>query len=194
MKQTAMAMAVVAAALALAACSPFKITVKETPGVKMPGRYKFRMNYVVHDDKGRNITDEIMEKHLEKWLLFTELSGAVRASLEDRGYVGIDSPTEPVDFIVDVCFSAFYSNKVKEEDMVKMPSATLLAGASHTNSTYTHMVVVTAAARAPQTTSNKMVTLWEARGIATDKNADLRLCAFPMVANMIAKFPDAKPR
>jgi hypothetical protein len=186
--------AAVLAAVALGACAPYSIAVKETPGLDMPGKFKFRMNYNVHDDLGRNITDEIMTKHLDHWLTFTELSGAVRATLEDRGYQWMSDPTEPADFIMDVCFTAFYFDKVTDEQLREMKPATLLAGRSGKNGTFTHMIVITASARAPELASDKWVTLWEARGIATDKNADIRMSGFPMVADMITRFPKPEPR
>lgn len=187
------AMACLAAAV-LAGCSPYTVLVRQAPGMQMPGTYKFRINNKVHDDKGNDITEEVMDKHLPQWYQFMELAGAVRALLEDRGYVCVYDPQESADFLVDMSFTGFYFGPITEQALQTMKLATLLPGGKQDDGTYTHMIVITFAARDSDVKSQKFVTLWEARGIVTDKNEDIYRSGLPMIAVMVDRVPDPEPR
>jgi len=177
----------------LAGCAAHTIRVVQTPGLELPGRYKFRMNFTVHDPDGKAITDEIMETELERWLLFTEMTGAARAAFEDRGYVWVYDPLEPADFMVDVCFTAFYSEKMTREKMERQKPASLMVGGIK-DGTYLHMVVISVLTRPPGLTAEGFVTVWEGRGIAESKHADVRIAGFPLIADIVSRFPRARPR
>lgn len=176
----------------LAGCAS-NIAIKETPGVQLPGRTSFRMNYAVHDPDGKVITDEVMENELERWLLFTELAGAVRAAFEDRGYRWVYDPLEPADFVVDVGFSAFYSEKVTREQMERQRPATLMVGGVK-DGRYLHMVVISVLARPPERAKEGLITVWEARGIRESTSPDVRVVAFPLIAEIVERFPRAETR
>lgn len=177
----------------LAGCATPHISVTQTPGLELPGRYKFRMNFTMHDPDGKAITDEIMETDLNRWLLFTEMTGAARASFEDRGYVWVYDPLEPADFIVDVGFTAFYSEKVTREQMERQKPASLMAGGIK-DGTYVHMVVISVLTRPPGLSSEGFVTVWEGRGIVESKSPDVRVAGFPLIADIVDRFPKAQPR
>ncbi len=179
--------------LLLAGCASHMVTVVQAPGLELPGRYKFRMNYTVHDPDGKAITDEIMETDLNRWLLFTEMTGAARASFEDRGYVWVYDPLEPADFIVDVGFTAFYSEKMTHEEMQNQKPASLMVGAVK-GGTYSHMVVISVLTRPPGLAAEGFVTFWEGRGIVDSSDADVRMAGFPLIADIVNRFPPAQPR
>lgn len=177
----------------LAGCAAQHISVMQTPGLELPGRYKFRMNFTVHDPEGKAITDEIMDTDLNRWLLFTEMTGAARASFEDHGYVWVYDPLEPADFIVDVGFTAFYTEKITREQMERQKPASLMVGSVQSN-TYLHMVVISVLTRPPGLASEGFVTFWEGRGIVENTNPDVRVAGFPLIADIVSRFPEAEPR
>ncbi|MCX7847351.1 MAG: hypothetical protein N2595_04920 [bacterium] len=179
--------------IVLSGCATRQVFVKTSPGIELAGRATFRMNYAVHDPEGKVITDEVMETELERWLLFTEMAGAVRACFEDRGYEWVYDPVQPADFVVDVGFTAFYSEKVTREEMERQRAATLMVGGVR-DGRYLHMVVIRVMARAPGSGAEGFVTVWEGRGIAESKEADVRVAGFPLIAEIVGRFPRAERR
>jgi len=180
-------------ALLLAGCGTMNVAVTESPGMHLAGRYKFRMNFDVHDPDGKKITEEIMQNDLDRWYQFMELVSATRASLEDRGYQWVNDPTEPADFVVDMCFTAFYSDKLTEERMNTQKLATFLVGRK-TGDTYEHLVVIAALARDPKLQSSDYVTIWEGRATAQDDKQDARLWALPLIGDIVTAFPEVEER
>jgi hypothetical protein len=180
-------------AMWLAGCGTMNVAVTEAPGMQLAGRYKFRMNFDVHDPDGAKITEEIMQNDLDHWYQFMELVSATRASLEDRGYQWVSDPTEPADFVVDMCFTAFYSDTLDEERMKTQKLATFLVGRK-TDDTYQHLVVIAALARDPQLKSVDYVTIWEGRATAQDSQQDARLWALPLIGDIVAAFPEVEVR
>ncbi len=182
-----------ALAVLLPGCGTMNVTVTEAPGIQLAGRYKFRMNFDVHDPDGKKITEEIMQSDLERWYQFMELVSATRASLEDRGYQWVNDPTDPADFVVDMCFTAFYSDKLDEERMKTQKLATFLVGRK-TGDIYSHMVVIAALARDPQLKSSDYLTIWEGRAMVQDNQQDARLWALPLIGDIVEAFPEVEER
>ena len=178
----------------LAACAPYRTQIMRAEGLEFPALYRFRINYDIHDPDGQSITDEIMNDDLERWLLFVEMCDRARVAMEERGYKWVYDPNERVDFVLDVAFSAFYTEKLDYERLISQPPATLLVG-SKNGDEYTHVVVLSAMARNPNLASDDYVVLWEGRGTSTDGNDTPRVAAFPIMVELLKEFPEAeRPR
>jgi hypothetical protein len=178
----------------LAACAPYRTHITRTEGLEFPALYRFRINYDIHDPDGQSITVEIMNDDLERWLLFVEMCDRARVAMEERGYKWVYDPNERVDFIVDVAFSAFYTEKLEYDRLINQPPATLLVG-SKDGDTYTHVVVLTALARNPNLAADDYVVLWEGRGTSSDENDTPRVAGFPIMVELLKEFPHAqRPR
>jgi hypothetical protein len=178
----------------LAACSPYRTHITRAEGLEFPDLYRFRVNYDVHDPEGVSLTDEIMNDDLERWLLFVEICDRARVAFEELGYQWVYDPNDPVDFVVDVGFSAFYPEKIDYERLTSQPPATLLVG-SKDGDDYTHLIVMTALARNPNLAADDYVVLWEGRGTCVDQNDDSRIASFPIMVELLEDMPQAvKPR
>ncbi len=180
-------------AVLLAGCGTMNVAVTKAPGIQLAGRYKFSVNFDVHDPDGKKITEEIMQNDLERWYQFMELVSATRASFEDRGYQWVSDPTEPADFVVDMCFTAFYSATLDEERMNTQKLATFLVGRK-TGDIYQHLVVIAALGRDPKLKSSDYVTIWEGRATAQDDQEDARLWALPLIGDIVEAFPEVEVR
>jgi hypothetical protein len=119
-----------------------------------------------------------------------ELVVATRASFEDRGYLCVNDPTEPADFVVDVCFTSFYSDTLDEERMQAQKLATFLIGRKR-DTQYEHLMVVAVLARDPNLKTDDFITVWEGRAGARSATTDARLWALPLIGNIVAQFPKA---
>ncbi len=183
----------IAGLVLLGGCSPYKTVIKQAEGLKFPGMYRFRINYVVHDDAGKEITDEIMNDETELWFLFCEMCDRAKVALEEKGYQWVFDPKEPADFTVDVGFSGFYSSKATEEEMWNQKPATILVGLKKEEA-FTHMIILSVLAYDPKLGSEEMVVLWEGRGTMTDSYEDPRIAGFPIMVELMKKFQNAVPR
>ena len=184
--------AVTVVALAGAGCSPYRTRIIQAQGIELPRRQVFRVNYQIHDPDGKNITDEIMRTDLARWEQFMEMCDRTRAAFEELGYKPVFDNYQPVDFVADVGFSAFYSAKVTEQNIWDQAPATLLCGATHPNGMFTHFVLLRVLAKNPRVTSSDLVNVWEGRGTLTDENPDVRLAGFPILVELLRSFPLAE--
>ncbi|NLF40326.1 hypothetical protein GX586_12845 [bacterium] len=178
-----------AALLVIAGCSPYQVRINKTEGLMLPNARSFRVNYDVHDDQGKSITDEIMRSEIERWYQFTEMAHRARYAFEDLDYRFVYDPGVPADFVVDVGFSAFYSEKITEEQLWSQRPATLLVGRKNPDGTYTHVVVLSVLAKNPRVTSDELVVVWEGRGTLTDENPDARLAGYPIMVELLKSYP-----
>jgi len=179
--------------LTISGCSPYVTVIKKADGIDFPGYRKFRINYTVHDDAGTDITDEIMKTETDRWFLFAEICDRVKLAFQEKGYEWVYDPHVPADFTVDLCFSAFYSEKITKKDMMEQKPATFLVGRTE-GEEKTHMVILSVLAYNPEMESKDLVVLWEGRGSMTDTFDDVRVASFPIMVELLLDFPTAKRR
>ena len=161
--------------------------------IQLPGKKTFRINYKIHDPEGNDITDEIMKDDLDRWLLFVEACDRAKFAFEELGYELVTDPDVPVDFIVDVGFSAFYSDKITEEQMYNQPPATLLMGRKDDKYFY-HYAVLTILTKDPSLDSDEYVVVWEGKGVFKSPSDDIREAEFPIMEDLLNEFPEADRR
>jgi hypothetical protein len=161
--------------------------------MELPGLRTFRINYDVHDDMGNNITEEIMKSETERWFMFAEMCDKAKEAFKEKGYQWVYDPYVKSDFIVDVCFSAFYSETITEEEMLDQKPATFLVGRKE-GEEKTHLVFLTVLAYDPELESKDLVVLWEGRGALTDPYDDARDASFPIMVELLMDFPRARRR
>ena len=153
--------------LFLTGCSPFKISIQTAPGIVIPGYKSFRVNRSIQDDKGNDITQEIMENELDRWFLFMEMYSCVKGTFINKGYKYVDNPAEKADFVVDVCFSAFYAEDLSEEEMWDQQPATFLVSRKFEDF-FTHFVILSVLSYDPSLGSDEFAVLWEGKGSVSD--------------------------
>ncbi len=189
--------------LFLSACSPFKVSVQTAPGIVIPGYKSFRVNRSIQDDKGNNITQEVMDNELERWFLFMEMYDCVKGTFVTKGYKYIDNPAEKADFVVDVCFSAFYVENLNEERMLNQPPATFLVSKKVGNE-FTHFVILSVLSYDPSLGSDDFAVLWEGKASVTDNFPEIPeentkpdepvipMSGFALIEKLAYEFPDAR--
>ncbi len=187
----------------LTGCSPFKVSVQTAPGITIPGYKTFRVNRSVLDDKGNDITQEIMNSELERWFLFMEMYNCVKGTFENKGYRYVDNPAERADFLVEVCFSAFYSENLDEKRMWNQPPATFLVSRK-SGDLYTHFVILSILSHDPSLGSDKFAVPWEGRASVVDnfpeipeENSEpgkpvIPLSGFALIEKLAELFPNAR--
>ena len=57
----------------LCGCSASNVRITKSERYTFQPRPRFRINYNVMNDRGENITQEILTNNPEEWLLFTEI-------------------------------------------------------------------------------------------------------------------------
>ena len=176
--------------LLLSSCSIVDKNIKRSQNVELKGRRTFRINYIIHDDKGEDITDEIMKSELDRWLLFVEACDRAKVAFEELGYELVYDPGKPADFIVDIGFSAFYSDKITEDQMLSQPPATFLIGKKDDEFFY-HYAVLTILARDPSLSSDEYVVIWEGKGICKMVTDDIREAEFTIMTELLEDYPNA---
>jgi len=190
------------ALLFLTACSPFRISVQTAPGIVIPGYKTFRVNRNIQDDKGNDITQEIMESELERWFLFMEMYNCVKGTFENKGYRYVDNPAEKADFVVDVCFSAFYAENLNEKRLWDQPPATFLVSRK-SGDLFTHFVILSVLSYDPSLGSDEFAVLWEGKASVTDDFPEIPeentkpdepiipISGFALIEKLSYEFPDA---
>ena len=174
-------------------CSVVDSHVTKSSTVKLPGKRTFRVNYKIHDPDGKDITEEIMNDDIDRWMLFIEACSRATVAFEELGYELIYDPDIPADFIVDVGFSAFYSDKITKEQMLDQPPATLLMGMKDDKYFY-HYAVLTILAKDPSLDSDEFVVVWEGKGIFKSESDDITQAQFPIMTELLKKYPEADLR
>ena len=172
------------------ACSFVDRHIVKNPKVKLPGKKTFRVNYKIHDPDGNDITEEIMNNDLDRWLLFIEACNRAKVAFEELGYEIVYDPDVPVDFIVDVGFSAFYSDKITKDEMLNQPPATLLMGMKD-DKYYYHYATLTVLTKDPSLESDEYVVVWEGKGIFKSESDDIKQAEFPIMTDLLEEFPKA---
>lgn len=180
-------------ALAFSSCSFVDKRVVKNRKVKLPSKKTFRINYKIHDPDGNDITDEIMKTDLDRWMLFVESCNRAKVAFEELGYELIYDPDVPADFIVDVGFSAFYSDKISEEEMYNQPPATLLMGMKDDDFFY-HYAVLTILTKDPKLSSDEFIVVWEGKGVFKSESDDIRDAEFTIMTDLLEEFPEADLR
>jgi len=174
-------------------CSIVDTHVTKSNKVRLPGKRTFRVNYKIHDPDGNDITEEIMSDELDRWMLFIEACSRATVAFEELGYELIYDPDVPADFIVDVGFSAFYSDKITKEQMLDQPPATLLMGMKD-DKFYYHYAVLTILAKDPTLDSDEFVVVWEGKGIYKSVSDDITEAHFPIMTELLEEYPEANLR
>jgi len=189
--------------LFLTGCSPFRISIQTAPGIVIPGYRSFRVNRSIQDDKGNDITQEIMENELDRWFLFMEMYSCVKGTFINKGYKYVDNPAEKADFVVDVCFSAFYADELSEEKMWNQQPATFLISRKFEDF-FTHFVILSVLSYDPSLGSDEFAVLWEGKGSVTDgfseipkegPNSDqpvIPITGFTLIEMLADGFPNAE--
>ncbi len=189
--------------LLVTACSPFKLSVQTAPGLVIPGYKTFRVNRSIQDDKGNDITQEIMDNELNRWFLFMEMYSCAKSTFVNKGYRYVDNPAEKADFVVDVCFSAFYVENLNEEKMWDQPPATLLVSRKFEN-LFTHFVILSVLSYDPTLGSDEFAVLWEGRGSVEDGSSEIPeensasnepiipVAGFTLIEALSDEFPNTK--
>jgi len=189
--------------LFLTGCSPFKISTRTAPGIVIPGYKSFRVNRSIQDDKGNDITQEIMESELDRWFLFMEMYSCVKGTFINKGYKYVDNPAEKADFVVDVCFSAFYAKNISEEKMWNQQPATFLISRKF-EGLFTHFVILSVLSYDPSLGSDEFAVLWEGKGLVSDgfseipkkgPNSDkpvIPVAGFALIEKLADEFPNAE--
>lgn len=175
----------------MSGCSPYKTMITRAEGLRFPGTQAFRINYKVHDDGGKDITQEIMENELELWYLFCEMTKRAQVAFEEKGYQLVYDDSDAADFTVDVGFSGFYSTKATDEELWQQKPASILFGLRD-GERYTHIVILSVLAYDPKLGSEEMVVLWEGRGTLADEHDNPRVAGFPIMVELLKDFPEAK--
>jgi len=174
-------------------CSIVDTHVTKSNKVRLPGKRTFRVNYKIHDPDGNDITEEIMSDELDRWMLFIEACSRATVAFEELGYELIYDPDVPADFIVDVGFSAFYSDKITKEQMLDQPPATLLMGMKD-DKFYYHYAVLSILAKDPSLDSDEFVVVWEGKGIFKSMSDDITEAQFPIMTELLEEYPEANLR
>jgi len=178
---------------ALPSCSIVDTKVSKSEKIKLPGKRTFRINYKIHDPDGKDITEEIMDDDVDRWFLFIDGCDRAKVAFEELGYELIYDPDVPADFIVDIGFSAFYSDKITEEQMLNQPPATLLMGRKDDEFFY-HYAVLTILAKDPALASDEFVVVWEGKGICKLVTNDITQAQFPIMTELLEDYPEADRR
>ena len=174
-------------------CSIVDTHITKSNKVRLPGKRTFRVNYKIHDPDGNDITEEIMSDELDRWMLFIEACSRATVAFEELGYELVYDPDVPADFIVDVGFSAFYSNKITEDQMLNQPPATLLMGMKD-DDFYYHYAVLSILAKDPTLDSDEFVVVWEGKGIYKSLSDDITEAQFPIMTELLEEYPEANLR
>ena len=174
-------------------CSIVDTHVTKSSKVKLPGKHTFRVNYKIHDPEGIDITEEIMSDELDRWMLFIEACSRATVAFEELGYELVYDPDVPADFIVDVGFSAFYSDKITKDQMLNQAPATLLMGLKD-DKFYYHYAVLTILAKDPTLDSDEFVVVWEGKGIFKSISDDITEAQFPIMTELLEENPEADLR
>lgn len=174
----------------LLGCSYGNVRITKSERYTFQPRPRFRINYNVTNDRGENITQEILTNNPEEWLLFTEICDKVKFVLEDedKGYICVNDPYEEVSFVVDISFSAFYQKRVTEEMLWNLPTATLLPGCDK-GETRVHYLSITMLAPLPGL--NGLAELWRGETILEDQNENISIPSLPMIEDILDNFPKA---
>lgn len=155
-------------------------------------RPRFRINDKVLNDKGENITQEIINNNLEEWQLFTEIREKVRYVMEDddegKNYICVNDPYEEVSFVVDIGFSAFYQKRVSEDDLWRLPNATLLPGCDKED-TKVHYLRISMLAPLPGLEG--FAELWKGEIVLEDDNPNISVPSLLMIEEVLKSFPAA---
>ena len=174
-------------------CSIVDSQITKSSNVKLQGKRTFRVNYKIHDPDGKDITEEIMSDDIDRWMLFIEACSRATVAFEELGYELVYDPDVPADFIVDVGFSAFYSDKITKKQMLDQPPATLLMGMKDDKYFY-HYAVLTILAKDPNLESDEFVVVWEGKGIYKSESDDITQAQFPIMTELLKEYPEADLR
>ncbi len=177
----------------LSSCSVVDTNVTKSTTVKLPGKHTFRINYKIHDPDGKDITEEIMTDDIDRWMLFIGACDRAKIAFEELGYTLIYDPGTPADFVVDVGFSAWYSDKITEKQMLDQPPATLLMGMKDDEFFY-HYAVLTILAKDPSLDSDEFAVVWEGKGICKLETDDITEAQFPIMTELLEEYPRADLR
>ena len=180
-------------AAGLASCSIVDTHVAKSDNVKLPGKQTFRINYKIHDPDGEDITEEIMSDDIDRWMLFIGACDRAKIAFEELGYELIYDPGVPADFIVDVGFSAWYSDKITKEQMLSQKPATLLMGMKDDKYFY-HYAVLSILSKDPSLDSDEFVVVWEGKGICKLETDDITQAQFPIMTELLEEYPEANRR
>ncbi|MBR5900997.1 hypothetical protein IKZ40_01475 [bacterium] len=174
----------------LLGCSYGNVKITKSERYTFQPRPRFRINYNVINDKGENITQEVINNNSDEWLIFTEICDKVKYVLEssEKGYICVNDPYEEVSFIVDIGFSAFYQKRVTEEMLWNLPTATLLPGCDK-GETRVHYLSITMLAPLPGLEG--LAELWRGETVLEDENEDITVASMTMIEDILKKFPKA---
>ena len=184
------ALLLIASLIVLTGCAAGNVKITKSERYTFQPRPRFRINYNVINDRGENITQEILTNNPEEWLLFTELCDKVKYVLEgdDKGYICVNDPYEEVSFVVDLGFSAFYQKRVTEDMLWDLPTATLLPGCDK-GETKVHYISITMLAPLPGLEG--LAELWRGEMTLEDKNENISIPSLVMIEEILKKFPKA---
>jgi len=189
--------------LLLTACSPFKVSVQTAPGIVIPGYKSFRVNRSIQDNEGNDITKEIIKNELARWYLFMEIYNCVKGTFISKGYKYVDNPAEKADFVVDICFSAFYAKNIGEEKVWNQQPATFLVSRKFED-LFTHFVILSVLSYDPSLGSDEFAVLWEGRASVTDDFSEVPeegstsdepifpVATFSLIEVLADEFPNAR--
>jgi len=177
----------------LSSCSIVDTNVTKSNNVKLPGKHTFRINYKIHGPDGEDITEEIMSDDIDRWMLFIGACDRAKVAFEELGYKLIYDPGVPADFIVDIGFSAWYSDKITKEQMLDQPPATLLMGMKDDKYFY-HYAVLSILSKDPSLNSDEFVVVWEGKGICKLETDDITQAQFPIMTELLEEYPQADLR
>ena len=176
--------------IVLMGCAASNVKITKSERYTFQPRPRFRINYNIMNDRGENITQEIITNNAEEWLLFTEICDKVKFVLEDddKGYVCVNDPYESVSFVVDIGFSAFYQKRVTEDMLWNLPTATLLPGCDK-GDTRVHYLSITMLAPLPGLEG--LAELWRGETTLEDENENIRIPSLLMIEDILENFPKA---
>jgi len=158
--------------------------------IELPRRLTYRMSYDIVDPNGKVITEEIFDNDTENWYIFTEFCKEFQTQLSARGYRFIYDPGRQSDFIVQVGFSAFYSDKISREKMMQQPFATLMVGRQLGENQFEHIVAMEILAKNPSLSSDEFVVYWKGKTITSSQRRDVRYSGLDMITELVDEFPD----
>jgi hypothetical protein len=176
--------------IVLSGCAAGNVRITKSERYTFQPRPRFRINYNIINDKGENITQEIINNNSEEWLIFTEICDKVKYVMESdkKGYIAVNDPYEEVSFVVDIGFSAFYQKRVTEDMLWNLPTATLLPGCDK-GETRVHYLSITMLAPLPGLEG--LAELWRGETILEDENEDITVPSMTMIEEILQKFPKA---
>lgn len=183
-------LALIASMSVLCGCSPHSTIIMENEDIELPRRLTYRMSYDIVDPNGKVITQEIFENDTENWFIFTEFCKEFQKQLSERGYRFIYDPGRRSDFVVQVGFSAFYSEKISREKMIEQPFATLMVGRQLDDNQFEHIVAMEVLARNPSLSSDEFVVFWKGKTITSSERQDVRYSGLEMIKELVDEFPD----